>query len=223
MTFVHFINCMALSYGPYMLTYKASVLSEYNALFKVLTAGMIYMITQLAKMMVLATFFPSLDSETSNFLNDFLKTTVDLADIAGIYFIINRTVGKPELKILSAGIGWAGAQVLFSNLFSFWFGARSQEFDWTYIHQAIDSNITLVHVIAMVSLIWIWTRTDLNQSLLPLVSIGLFLSVFRDLLVQLLINFLSQGAWAELLWKSLATFLLSCFSIQLYANFAVTD
>lgn len=75
--------------------------SEYSALMKVLFAGMVYMLTQLAKMLALATFFPTLEPSSSgavNVVGEILKTTVDMADLAGIYFIINRTVGKPELK-----------------------------------------------------------------------------------------------------------------------------
>ena len=30
MTFFYFVNCCALSYGPYFLMYKKSVLSEYQ-------------------------------------------------------------------------------------------------------------------------------------------------------------------------------------------------
>merc|ERR1739838_625052 len=140
-------------------------------------------------MMVLATFFPSLDSTGSNgmnVLNEVLKTTVDLGDLVGLYTIINRTIGKPELKVMIATMGWGGAQAVFSNLFSFWFGARSQEFDWKYIQLAVDSNITLAHVMSMAALVWIWTRTDLNQNLYPLVSMSLVLCVFRDLIIQLL-------------------------------------
>lgn len=220
MTFVHFLNCMALAYAPYVVTYKSSVLSEYNALFKCIFAGMVYMFTQLAKMMVLATFFPSLDStDGTNVFNEVLKTTVDLADILGMYFIINRTIGKPELKVMIATMGWGGAQAIFSNLFSFWFGARSQEFDWKYIQLALNSNITLIHVMSMAALVWISTRTDLNQNLKPLVTIFLGLCVFRDMLVQMLVQSLMLSQWFSLLFKGIATAFLGIFSLQLYAGF----
>jgi len=76
--------------------------SEYNALMKLGVAAAIYILTQLAKMLALATFFPTIeqtgfDSGPSVF-GEILKATVDIADLAGLYFIINKTVGKPELK-----------------------------------------------------------------------------------------------------------------------------
>jgi len=226
MTFVHFVNCMALAYAPYVVTYKSSVLSEYNAFFKCISAGMIYMFVQLAKMMVLATFFPSLDSTGSNgmnVLNEVLKTTVDLGDLVGLYIIINRTIGKPELKVMIATMGWGGAQAVFSNLFSFWFGARSQEFDWKYIQLAVDSNITLAHVMSMAALVWIWTRTDLNQNLYPLVSMSLVLCVFRDLIIQLLTQSLVLSPWFTLLFKGISTVFMGLFSLQIYAGMTKID
>ena len=53
MTFYHFGNCLALAYVPYHLTYKLAGLSEYGAFWKCVTAGFIYTITQLAKMLFL--------------------------------------------------------------------------------------------------------------------------------------------------------------------------
>jgi len=222
MTFVHFINCMALAYAPYVVTYKTSILSEYNAIFRMAFAGFVYTFTQLGKMLALATFFPSFESEgpeSMNYINEILKTTVDLADLAGIYFIINRTVGKPELKVMIAGVGWAGTQVLFSNLIPFWFGARSQEFDWKYLQMAIDANITLAHVLSVAVLVWVWTRTDLNKALVPMVSFMLVACVFRSLIVDFISDVMMLNAWSTLLLKGLTTFISACFSLQLYVGF----
>jgi len=48
--------------------------------------------------------------------------------------------------VLIAGVGWAGAQVLFTNILPFWSGARGVEFDWKYMQMAFDANITLVSI-----------------------------------------------------------------------------
>merc|ERR1712183_188060 len=70
-------------------------------------------------MMVLATFFPSFDADGSNLVSEALKTTVDLLDIAGIYFIINRTVGKPNLKVMISSIGWEVLKLCFQTFLIF--------------------------------------------------------------------------------------------------------
>merc|ERR1712131_15036 len=59
MTFYHFVNCMALACVPFHLVYKYTRLAEYGAFWKCVTAGFVYIMTQLVKMMFLATFFPS--------------------------------------------------------------------------------------------------------------------------------------------------------------------
>merc|ERR1712214_102285 len=59
MTFYRFVNCVALSYAPFHMTYKYLGLSEYGAFWKRVTAGFVYTVTQFAKMIFLATFFPA--------------------------------------------------------------------------------------------------------------------------------------------------------------------
>uniref|UniRef100_H2Z024 BOS complex subunit TMEM147 n=1 Tax=Ciona savignyi TaxID=51511 RepID=H2Z024_CIOSA len=186
MTFVHFINCVALAYAPYVVTYKTSILSEYNTMMNVGFAGLIYVFTQLVKMLTLATFFPSLEQSTA---------------------------------VLIAGVGWAGAQVLFSYFLSFWVGARGLEFDWKYIQMALDSNITLIHVLATASLVWVWTRKDLNRSLLPVVTSLLVLSVFRTVAVEFFVNVYSLHGWSFLMLKTVVTLAIAAVSMQLYAGF----
>ena len=79
MTLYHFANCLALAYTPYYLVYKHMGLSEYGAFWKVGQASLMYILTQLAKMLFLATFFPMSELEEEegahkfDFFNDFLR------------------------------------------------------------------------------------------------------------------------------------------------------
>ena len=92
MTLYHFANCLGLAYTPYYLTYKYSGLAEYGAFWKVIgidlplmnclqvgQASLMYILTQLAKMLFLATFFPMSELEEEegghkfDFFNDFLR------------------------------------------------------------------------------------------------------------------------------------------------------
>lgn len=120
------------------------------------------MFTQLAKMLVLATFFPENVSDFGSdligvsdiqfklFMNyhllfqEFLKSTVDLADLVGLYLVLSGIPGKGHSKVLTAGIGWATAEVILSRALLLWVGARGAEFDWIYIQKCLESNILLV-------------------------------------------------------------------------------
>lgn len=101
------------------------------------------MLTQLCKMMVLATFFPTLDS-TGCTLFEFCKISVDFADLVGLYLVLSRIPGKGHAKVLTAGIGWAGAEIILTRCILLWIGARGQEFHWKYIQKCFESNISLV-------------------------------------------------------------------------------
>ena len=65
--------------------------------------------------------------------------------LTSVYYKLSESYFHHFL-VLIAGTGWAGAQVLFSNIVAFWFGARGLEFDWKYIQMALDANVTLVNI-----------------------------------------------------------------------------
>lgn len=73
-----------------------------------------------------------------------MKSTIDLADLLGLYFVMSKIAGKGEIKFLVAGLGWATAELLMTRFLPLWFGARGVEFDWKYIQMSFDSNISLV-------------------------------------------------------------------------------
>jgi len=45
---------------------------------------------------------------------------------------------------MTAGIGWAGAEILLTRFLLLWVGARGTEFDWKYTQKCLESNINLV-------------------------------------------------------------------------------
>ncbi|CAG9761966.1 unnamed protein product [Ceutorhynchus assimilis] len=221
MTLYHFGNCVALVYVPYYLAYKHSGLSEYGAFWKCVQAGMIYMFTQLIKMMVLATFFPDNVEEFGSYLiGDFFKYTVDIADLVGLHFVLDGIPGKGHSKVLTAGIGWATAEVILSRALLLWVGARGAEFDWIYIQKCLESNILLVQHIATATLIWLRSRHNLNNNLKTVVTILLVLSCYKSLLFESLIHILKLGTWLGLVVKGAFTLAYGLFSLSIYAGMA---
>ncbi|XP_018336178.2 transmembrane protein 147 [Agrilus planipennis] len=220
MTLYHFGNCIALIYVPYYLTYKYSGLSEYGAFWKCIQAGSTYIFTQLAKMLVLATFFPDSETDTIDFLGEFLKATVDLTDLVGLYLILKSIPGKGHSKVLTAGIGWATAEVILSRALLLWVGARGAEFDWKYIQKSLESNIALVQHISTATLVWLWTRHDLKARLRPIVVSLLIFSSYKALILDLLFKSLAIGPWIALSLKAIITITSSFVTLILYAGLA---
>ena len=49
------------------------------------------------------------------FLQELLKSTVDLADLVGIHFVMSKIAGKGQLKFMIAGLGWATAELVMTR------------------------------------------------------------------------------------------------------------
>merc|ERR1719370_2677132 len=133
-------------------------------------------------MVFLATFFPMSDDEDDVYLDkeipfdaltEFLKLTVDLADLVGIYFVMQKVAGKGQVKILVAGVGWAFAEFLLTRVIFLWVGARGVEFDWTYIQKSLDSNVSLVHYLTLAALVWLYTRRRADSLVASKSQVGL--------------------------------------------------
>jgi hypothetical protein len=74
-----------------------------------------------------------------------MKSAVDVMDVLGLHFVITYILtGKGEIKLLTAGLGWAGAHSLLSYFVVLFVGARTTGFSWHYIQTAFESNNDLV-------------------------------------------------------------------------------
>ncbi|XP_074837167.1 BOS complex subunit TMEM147 isoform X1 [Carettochelys insculpta] len=233
MTLFHFGNCFALAYFPYFITYKCSGLSEYNAFWRCVQAGATYLFVQLCKMLFLATFFPTWEGGAGayDFVGEFMKATVDLADLVGLHLVMSRNAGKGEYKIMVAAMGWATAELIMSRCIPLWVGARGIEFDWRYIQMSIDSNISLVraplllpprpsavHYIAMAALVWMFTRYDLPKRYRLPLTLLLGLSVYKAFFMESFVHVFLLGSWTALLVKAVITGFLALSSLGLFVT-----
>ncbi|EDV31379.1 uncharacterized protein Dana_GF15326 [Drosophila ananassae] len=223
MTLYHFGNCVALL-TPYYFTYKYSGLSEYGAFWKCVQAGGIYIFTQLCKMLVLATFFYSDTSSSSsgefNFFAEIFRCSVDIADLLGFALILSRIPGKGHSKLITAGLGWATAEVVLSRGIMLWVGARGTEFSWIYILKCLESNVLLVQHITTATLIWLFTRHDLNKALKPLVSLLLAVTVFKGVWLEGMIHILAIGPWLTVAVKALVAAIIGFCTLHIYSGLA---
>ncbi|XP_029843853.1 transmembrane protein 147 isoform X1 [Ixodes scapularis] len=228
MTLFHFGNCVALAYVPYLLTYKYSGLSEYGAFWKCVQAAAMYIVMQLCKMLILATFFPPGDVSSVGGFDvlglpfrmdvEFLKATVDLADLVGIHVVMTKVAGKGETKFLVAGLGWASAELLMTRFVPLWVGARGMEFDWRYVQLSFDSNISLVNHITTATLVWLWNRNDLRKVHLPVVTVLLAITCYRSLILELMVQTLAFGPWLVLAVKLLGAVSVGLAALHIYLS-----
>jgi len=221
MTFFHFLNCMALTFAPYAITYKYSGLAEYSSVWKCAQAGIVYFLTQLAKLMVLATFFPTMEHEGErfDFLAEFMKSTVDFVDLVGMYVIISRSLaGKGEVRYVAAALGWAAADAIATRLLPFWVGARGLGFDWIYIQMGLESNFNLIHYFAVCTLIWLWSRADLPSNMRNVAVALLVYAAYRNLIFEIFIHVFHLVGWPLLFTKFALTLAVGSAALALYGS-----
>lgn len=225
MTLFHFGNCLALSIGPSFILYKSSRLSEYQTVWKLAQAGLAYFLTQLCKMLVLATFFPMTETgenQQIDILGEFLKSTMDLSDLLGLHLLMLRIPGKGELKVLVAGLGWASSEFLTTKLLPLWVGARAIEFDWLHTQQSFDTNISLVLYLTIAALIWLWSRTDLQKVYTPVVVILLGLCCYRPLVLEVVSYMFGISSWSLIIFKAIYTCGIGALALQIYVGLVKT-
>lgn len=68
-----------------------------------------------------------------------------MADLVGLSIVLSQIPGKGHNKLITAGLGWATAEVILSRGLMLWIGARGAEFSWIYIQKCLESNISLVN------------------------------------------------------------------------------
>merc|ERR1719210_1823710 len=189
------------------------------------------MLTQLAKMIFLATFFPmpELDEEEVvhkfDLVHDVFRATVDIADLVGIYFVMQRVAGKGSVKILVAGLGWAMAELVLTRLVFLWVGARGVEFDWKYIQKCLDANISLLHFITVATLVWMWTKRNSTHSggVTGVLSLVLAIACYKGVILGAASSMMQLGSWATLLQDALVSCCLGLVSLQLYLGVTSLD
>jgi len=174
MTFLHFVNCALLSLGPLFTIYKASKLSEYNSFFPVLYSALIHSATQAVKLLLFATLVPAAEEGQFEILHELLKALVSAGDVVGIYFALSQKKVGSETRILCVGLGWAMAETVLTRLVPLWVGARQLEFSWDYIQMSIEANFSLLRLIALTALVWLYTHTRKELSALTSIKLSAY-------------------------------------------------
>lgn len=72
-------------------------------------------------------------------LQEFMKATVDMADLLGLHLVMSRNAGKGEYKIMVAAMGWATAELVMSRYNTHTRRTRSHSFKTSNI-KIIASN-----------------------------------------------------------------------------------
>lgn len=142
--------------------------------------------------------------------------------------------------MITAGLGWASAEVILSRGIILWVGARGAEFSWVYIQKCLESNIFLVslfiffflnrflmldkifkvqHIITA-TLLWLFTRHDLNKKFSPVVMALLIAIIYKPLWLDAILRIIAVGPWVALSLKALIISCMGFVVLHIYSGLA---
>ncbi|KAG0579425.1 hypothetical protein M758_4G097400 [Ceratodon purpureus] len=174
MTFFHFFNCAALTFGPHAIYYKATPLSEYDTFNTCIKAAIVYLTTTFLKLVCLATFVQVSEHDTGFDLpQELLKGLIGFLDVAGLYYALtqvsHRSISQTH-KFQAVALGWAFADAVLHRLAPLWVGAKGLEFTWEYLLQGVEANAHLVFTVSLAALgSLMWLRKNKPSALVPVI------------------------------------------------------
>jgi hypothetical protein len=147
-----------------------------------------------------------------------LRCSADLLDFIGLSFVLTKIPGKGHNKLLIAAVGWSTAEIVLTNGLTLW-KARGAEFSWLYTQKSLESNILLVITITVTTLLWLFSRHDLNRKFMPIVTFLLLAIAFRSVWLDGILYLMNFNAWMSLFAKGLvAVFGFGLPTLYLYSS-----
>lgn len=86
--------------------------------------------------------------------------------------------------------------------------------------------MTIIHLMFQVqhittaTLVWLWSRHDLNRSLLPIVVLMLGVTVYKPLIADFLTTAFVIGPWSMLFIKAISAAVMGSVTLHIYAALA---
>eukprot|EP00163_Fabomonas_tropica_P026936 TRINITY_DN508_c0_g1_i1.p1 TRINITY_DN508_c0_g1~~TRINITY_DN508_c0_g1_i1.p1 ORF type:complete len:221 (-),score=31.36 TRINITY_DN508_c0_g1_i1:352-1014(-) len=219
MTFIHFVNCVGITYAPLYITYKSSLLREYGQLSMVLWAMLGYLLTQGVKMILLASLLPGsdIDDNTFSLVSEILKSIISVVDVFGVGYVFEKLNGGAAAKIWGVGLGWATAEAIGSRLAPLYVSAWQGEFEWTSVLQSLDSNTRIILHIAFCSLVFCIRRKHVKASVIPYLVLGIATYCAWPSVVFYLTSFMGFGTLEVLIADAIFAVVLAVFARAMFS------
>jgi hypothetical protein len=191
MTFFHFINCSLLTFLPLFTVYRATALyNQSGSLTNVGIGGLFYLLSQLAKLVLIALLFSSFEEGNKLIVShEIIKVVLGAFDVSGIYIAFKQSSPTSSLfyRLLSVGLGWTVFHHVAYYLPQYWIHARSLQFTEDSMLQAIASLSYIIILLSLPFLTYVALKKrkeHFASSLLA--SLGLFFVVTTGSLIKFL-------------------------------------
>jgi len=104
-----------------------------------------------------------------------------MIDLIGLYYVINAkklftVMGDIDIRLISVGLGWAGADLVTTNFLNVIFQGWSNELKAEYIINSLSANIDILEIISLAFLTYTLTKKeDTNKNLVYLLALAKYL------------------------------------------------
>jgi hypothetical protein len=139
----------------FVLRSRRACRSSYGSYVVVLLGVATFVLSQLSKMLFLATFVPDA-GVSAGLLYQVLRMVTAAVDVAAVSVAFRWARGDARGRVVGLALGWNFGEIVFRRLAFYWMGAWSTEFTWTYLVAALDSNASLLVSIAFVNFVDVW-------------------------------------------------------------------
>lgn len=153
----HLLNCALLAYAPYVITYKSTSLDEDKMFGACVVAALSYVVTQLTKMILVATFLGNFGHEEFTFTQEAFIFFAHATDLIGIHKALQKVKKDTKSKTMAVGLGWACSDALFTCALPIAFAASGTEFRWETIYMCVDVNVRFLRIMTLTALTWMTT------------------------------------------------------------------
>eukprot|EP00727_Mastigamoeba_balamuthi_P004382 m51a1_g13942 putative seven transmembrane domain protein (232) ;mRNA; f:883326-884342 len=163
MTFVHLLNCLALTFAPIVITYKASKLADSRSLFLLINGFVGYFGAQFVKLMVMGMLVPTTGVDSFDSALELLKGVMGAFDVLGMQLALTLFASGRygNWRVVGVALGWAFAESFGTRLAPLWMYARGSEWDWSNLRMCLEANLSLGLALCSCCLVWAnreWTR-----------------------------------------------------------------
>lgn len=201
MTYSHFVVVGFLTFFTPWVISRSKKLSDTNTTPNIAIAAVFYILSQIAKLLFIATFLGEGTSNRFLWSQELLKSTLSAIDLVFFYFLFNSKIlsgSNKDARVISVGLGWSVGENIVSRLIPLWMGATQSHFTWKWIQMGVLANIHILLYISVVSLMSLYTRKNVDENKVRMVTWGMLVYILIPFIHEGLIHFLKND-WISLI------------------------
>ncbi|KAJ4460065.1 hypothetical protein PAPYR_3786 [Paratrimastix pyriformis] len=216
--FLALVNCLGLTFGPYIALYHGASFGEGGSWRNILSAFLWFVVSGIAKIFLGSIFLPTTEGVFS-IGEEFVNFVLRGCDVLGLFMALRSSVGTLDSRIPTMGWAFGFYRALTSTFEAIWLGAaKSSSFDPTLLARCLAGNTEMLLGYACSVAVWYCWKGRRASSFLGRLScpVAICASLAWPTVAKLLEAFL--GMWVVLAIQTAAYSVVFLMARALYAE-----